>query len=178
MDRRKLNKNRKLIKVILSAAAYTATCMTVLFVSSMVLNKKRKRITYGPMEERDKTRIDYLNSKIYKDDITCTKMLRLKRVPFFRLCQVLPERSLFRDTLHVCVEEQVAVFLNTVGHNLKNRLVGTNFTRSGETVSRYFGLVLHAIGQLSNELIRPPSLETPSKIVGNPRWDPYFKVYS
>jgi hypothetical protein len=178
MDRRKLNKNRKLIKVILSAAAYTATCMTVLFVSSMVLNKKRKRITYGPMEERDKTRIDYLNSKIYKDDITCTKMLRLKRVPFFRLCQVLPERSLFRDTLHVCVEEQVAMFLNTVGHNLKNRLVGTNFTRSGETVSRYFGLVLHAIGQLSNELIRPPSLETPSKIVGNPRWDPYFKVYS
>jgi hypothetical protein len=94
------------------------------------------------------------------------------------LCQVLRERSLLRDTLHVCVEEQVAMFLNTVGHNLKNRLVGTNFTRSGETVSRYFGLVLHAIGQLSNELIRPPSLETPSKITGNPRWDPYFKVYS
>jgi hypothetical protein len=94
------------------------------------------------------------------------------------LCQVLRERSLLRDTLHVCVEEQVAMFLNTVGHNLKNRLVGTNFTRSGETVSRYFGLVLHAIGQLSNELIRPPSLETPSKIAGNPRWDPYFKVYS
>jgi hypothetical protein len=73
MDRRKLNKNRKLVKVILSAAAYAAACMTVLFVSSMVLNKKRKRITYGPMEERDKTRIDYLNSKIYKDDITSQK---------------------------------------------------------------------------------------------------------
>jgi hypothetical protein len=61
------------------------------------------------------------------------------------------------------------MFLNTVGHNLKNRVVGTNFTRSGETVSRYFGLVLRAIGQISSELIQPPSLETPAKIAGNPR---------
>ena len=76
----------------------------------------------------------------------------------------------------MCVEEQVAMFLNIVGHNLRNRLVGTNYGRSGETVSRYFNKVLRAIGELRAELIRPPSLETPSKIAGNPRWDPYFKV--
>jgi len=76
----------------------------------------------------------------------------------------------------MCVEQQVAMFLNTVGHNLRNRLVGTNFDRSGETVSRYFNIVLHAIGELRGELIKPPSLDTSSKIVGNPRWDPYFKV--
>lgn len=69
----------------------------------------------------------------------------------------------------------MAMFLNTVGHNLRNRLVGTNYGRSGETVSRYFNKVLRAIGELRAELIRPPSLETPSKIAGNPRWDPYFK---
>jgi hypothetical protein len=128
------------------------------------------------MEERNKSRIDYLNIKIYKDDTASTKMIRFKRKPFFRLCQFSRERTLLRDTVHVCIEEQVAMFLNTVGHNLKNRVVGTNFTRSGETVSRYFGLVLHAIGQISSELIQPPSLETPAKIAGNPRWDPYFKV--
>ncbi len=76
----------------------------------------------------------------------------------------------------MCVEQQVAMFLNTVEHNLKNRLVATNYDRSGETVSRYFNKVLHAIGQLRNEFIRPPSSTTPSKIAGNPRWDPYFKV--
>jgi hypothetical protein len=128
------------------------------------------------MEERNKSRIDYLNIKIYKDDTVSTKMIRFKRKSFFRLCQLLRERTLLRDTVHVCIEEQLAIFLNTVGHNLKNRVVGTNFTRSGETVSRYFGLVLHAIGQISSELIQPPSLETPAKIAGNPRWDPYFKV--
>jgi hypothetical protein len=68
------------------------------------------------------------------------------------------------------------MFLNTVGHNLRNMLVATNYDRSGEIVSHYFNKVLHAIGALRNEFIIPPSLETPSKIEGNSRWDPYFKV--
>jgi len=76
----------------------------------------------------------------------------------------------------MCVEQQVAMFLNTVGHNLRNRVVGTNFDRSGETVSRYFNKVLHAVGELRNDFITPPSSTTPTKISGNPRWDPYFKV--
>ena len=67
-------------------------------------------------------------------------------------------------------------FFNIVGHNLRNRLVATNFDRSDETVSRYFNKVLHAVGGLRNELIRAPSSATPNKIAGNPRWNPYFKV--
>jgi hypothetical protein len=76
----------------------------------------------------------------------------------------------------MCIKEQVALFLNIVGHNLRNRLVDTNFHRSGETVSRYFSKVLRAVGALGKELIRPPSLDTPRKIAGNPWWDLYFKV--
>nr|CAE03671.3 OSJNBa0042N22.14 [Oryza sativa Japonica Group] len=107
-------------------------------------NKKRKRvprregITYGPIDERDRKRFDYLNDMIWKN-------------------------------------EQVAMFLHTFGHNVRNRVVATNFYRSGETISRYFNLVLHAVGELRKELIRPPSITTPSKILGNPMWDPYFK---
>ncbi|WVZ50978.1 hypothetical protein U9M48_002174 [Paspalum notatum var. saurae] len=67
------------------------------------------------------------------------------------------------------------MFLHTVGHNLRNRVVGHNFHRSGETVSRYFNKVLCAVGELRGDLIRPPSLQTPTKIAGNHRWDPYFK---
>jgi hypothetical protein len=68
----------------------------------------------------------------------------------------------------MCVEQQVAMFLNTVGHNLRNRLVGTNFDRSGEIVSRYFNRVIHAIGELRSDYIRPSSLDTPTKITGSP----------
>jgi hypothetical protein len=67
----------------------------------------------------------------------------------------------------MCVEQQVAMFLNTVGHNLRNRLIGTNFGRSEETVSRSFNKVICAIGELRGELIRPASLDTLTKIAGN-----------
>jgi hypothetical protein len=74
-------------------------------MSRVQSKSKRKRITYGPIEERDKSRIDYLNIKIYKDDTASTKMIRFKRKLFFRLCQLLRERTLLHDTVHVCIEE-------------------------------------------------------------------------
>jgi hypothetical protein len=57
------------------------------------------------------------------------------------------------------------MFFNIVGHNLRNRSAGTNFDRSGETVSRYLNRVLHSIGELRSDYIRPPLL----KIDGSPR---------
>ena len=170
--------DKKTKTVICAAAAHMLLSMVAVIIQS----RKRKRgertagITYGPMEERDRMRIEYLNNKIWRDDTVCVNMLRLNRDKFFRLCNLFRDRGLLKDTIHVCVEQQVGMFLNIVGHNLRNKLVGTNFDRSGETVSRYFNKVLHAIGQLRGELIKPPSLDTPSKIAGNYRWDPYFKV--
>jgi hypothetical protein len=69
----------------------------------------------------------------------------------------------------MCVEQQVAIFFNTVEDNLRNRLVRTNFDRSGDTVSRYFNRVIHTIGELRSDYIRPPSLEIPTKISRSPR---------
>ena len=133
----------KRTKILIYAAAAHMLLSTMAIV---VRSRKRKRserrqcISYGPMEERDRMRIDYLNNKIWKNDTTCVNMLKLRRESFFRLCQLFTDRGLLEDTIHMCVEQQVAMFLNTVGHNLKNRLVATNFDRSGETVSRYFHL--------------------------------------
>ena len=159
-----------------------ASHMLLSMMAMVIQSRKRKRcesvetITYAPIEGRDRMRIEYLNNKIWKNDVTCVSMLRLNRASFFRFCKLFRDRGLLQDTIHLCVEQQVAMFLNTVGHNVRNRLVGTNFDRSGETVSRYFNKVLHAIGELRKEFIRPPSTSTPAKIAGNPRWDPYFKV--
>ena len=173
MDRRK--------KIL---ACVAAAHMLLSMMAMAIVSRKRKRdetririgISYGPIDERDRVRMEYLNGKIWKNDTTCINMLRLSRDRFFRFCKVFRDRGLLEDTIHLCVEQQVAMFLNTVGHNLRNRLVATNFDRSGETVSRYFKKVLRAVGELRNELIRPPSLENPTKIAGNPRWDPFFKV--
>jgi hypothetical protein len=93
-------------------------------------------------------RIEYLNKKIWKNDTTCITMIRISRDRFFRFCKMFRDCGLLEDTIHMCVEQQVAMFLTTVGHNLRNRMVATNYDRSGETVSRYFNKVLRAVGAL------------------------------
>ena len=164
--------------VTFAAAAYMLLSMMALIIQTRKCKRGARRIgiTYGPMEERDRIRLEYLNNKIWKDDTTCLNMLRLNRDKYFRFCKLFRDRGLLKDTIHLCVEQQVGMFLNTVGHNLRNRLVGTKFDRSGETVSRYFNKVLRAIGELRGKLVSPPSMDIPSKIAGSSRWDPYFKV--
>jgi len=170
--------NNRLKAFVFAAAAHWLLRVMAIVVRS----RKRKRvarregITYAPIYERDRKRMEYLNDKIWKDDTTCVNMLRMNKARFFRFCKLFRDRGLLEDTVHMCVEEQVAMFLHTVGHNVRNRVIATNFGRSGETVSRYFNKVLHAIGELRDDYIRPPSLDTPAKIEGDPRWYPYFKV--
>jgi hypothetical protein len=50
------------------------------------------------------------------------------------------------------------------------------FRRSIETISCYFNQVLYAIGELRQEMIKPPSGDIPSKIRYSKRWYLYFKV--
>jgi hypothetical protein len=85
---------------------------------------KRKRISYAPMIDMEMKRNDYLSSIYHKDDTSCLRMLRLRRAPFFLLCDTLKQRSLLSDNIHCCVEEQVAMFLHTIGHNERNAVVG------------------------------------------------------
>jgi hypothetical protein len=164
--------------VVFVAAAHHFLSMMALVIESA--KRKRRapvgRITYAPIDERDRIRLVYLNSKIWRDDVTCVNMLRLTRASFFRFCELFRNRCLLEDTIHMCVEQQVGMFLHTIGHNVRNRVIATNFGRSSETVSRYFNKVLHAVGELRKDYIRPPSSATPAKIAGNPKWDPYFKV--
>jgi hypothetical protein len=107
--------------------------------------------------------MDYLNNKIWQSDATCRNMLRFERAHFFRLCDILKDHKLLQNTQQLCVEQQVALFLRTIGQNLWNRVVATNFGLSFGTISIYFRRVMHAIGELRNDYIWPPSMETPKK---------------
>jgi hypothetical protein len=54
-------------------------------------------------------RMEHLDAKIWKNDITCINMLRLGGDSFFRFCKVLEImdclRTLYKDTIHMCIEE-------------------------------------------------------------------------
>jgi hypothetical protein len=162
--------------LVARAAALITAMYSLLMARLRVLECERPRISYGPMCIRDKERQKNLNIMYNYNDIECVNMLRMRRLPFFSLCNLLRDRKLLADNINSCVEEQVAMFLHIVGHNQRFRVVKQNWRRSIETVHRHFKDVLYAVGELRQEMIRPPSTQTPEKISNSQRWYPYFKV--
>ncbi|KAL0444260.1 UNVERIFIED_CONTAM: hypothetical protein Slati_2148700 [Sesamum latifolium] len=82
---------------------------------------------------------------------------------------------MLRDTAGVMIEEQLAIFLNIVGHNERNRVIQERFQHSGETISRHFNNVLKAVKSLSREFLQTPPLTTPVEILKSNRFYPYFE---
>ena len=165
-------------------ARWRAAAAMVVAVAAWFLMWFRRRavdaqsITYGPMAERDQQRINNLRYIYESNDVHCVNLLRMRRTPFFQLCDLFRTRILVTDSIHASIEEQVAMFLHVVGHNERFRVVDLTFRRSVETISRFFQRVLYAVGELRNEMIVPPSSSVPPKIHGSRRWYPYFKVSS
>ncbi|KAH7852831.1 hypothetical protein Vadar_029827 [Vaccinium darrowii] len=80
----------------------------------------------------------------------------MDRMCFMRLCNLVQTIGGLSHSRSVCLEEKVAMFLRTIGHYHKNRVVKHEFYRSGQTVSRHFNDVLHAILRLQGQLLVNP----------------------
>ena len=140
------------------------------------LYNSRPAITYGPLSARDEQRQRNLSFIYNSTDTHCVELLRMRRAPFFQLCDLFRSRGLLKDTIHCNIEEQVSMFLHIVGHNQRFSSIKLTYRRSTETTSRHFQEVLYAVGELRNEMILPPSSAVPIKIQNSHRWHPYFKV--
>ncbi|KAG6507485.1 hypothetical protein ZIOFF_032832 [Zingiber officinale] len=65
-------------------------------------------------------------------------------------------RGQLQGTRNMSVSELVISFLHIIAHNVKNRVVKQQTSRSGETVSRQFHLVLNSVLRLHNILLEKP----------------------
>ncbi|XP_057770730.1 uncharacterized protein LOC130990518 [Salvia miltiorrhiza] len=92
----------------------------------------------------------------------------MDRNTFGRLCQVLRQLGGLSDGRHVRVEEQVAMFVSVLAHHKKNRVIGFDFWRSGQTISRYVQKVLTVLLRLHTLLLVKP--EAVSENSTDPRW--------
>lgn len=119
---------------------------------------------------------DYVQELLEGHPERFRQVCRMERGVFMKLCEVLCERNLLQGTRATTVEEQLIIFLFTLGHNAVNRQVQERFQHSGETISRHFNNVLNAIVSLSSDYIRLPTLDTPSKIANDKRLYPFFQV--
>ena len=136
----------------------------------------RPQISCGPMLPRDEQRQKNLSFIYNSNDTQCVNQLRMKRSPFYQLCDLFRSRGLLKDTFHYNIEEQVDMFLRVIGHNQRFRCIQVLFLRSCEILCRYFQKFLYAVDELRSELIVPPSTNVHPRIQNCRRWNPYFKV--
>ncbi|KAG8370215.1 hypothetical protein BUALT_Bualt14G0093900 [Buddleja alternifolia] len=105
--------------------------------------------------------------------------LRMDRRTFVKLCQILCERHYLEDNTErrVSIEEVVAIFLYTIGHNQRQRVSAERFQHSTETINRHVKEVMRALCKLAKELIVSRNLdEIPPEVLYNPKHYPYFKI--
>ncbi|CAN1160536.1 hypothetical protein LINPERPRIM_LOCUS37625 [Linum perenne] len=101
-------------------------------------------------------RTSFLSRVIKDDGPECLNQLRLNSHLFKKLCDLLVDQGGLTRSKNVDIAEKVALFLYTIGHNKKNRVLQLDFCRSGETISRHIHEVLRAILKLHPILLRKP----------------------
>lgn len=106
----------------------------------------------------------------------CLENFRMDKHIFYKLCDILQAKGLLRHTNRIKIEEQLALFMFIIGHNLRTRAVQELFRYSGETISRHFNNVLNAIMSMSLDFFQPPGSNVPTEIFEDSRFYPYFKV--
>ncbi|CAL5445288.1 unnamed protein product [Camellia sinensis] len=105
----------------------------------------------------------------------CLENFRMDKHIFYKLCDILQARGLLRHTNRIKIEEQLAIFMFIIGHNLRTRAVQELFRYSGETISRHFNNVLNAIMGISLDFFQGPGPDVPPEVLEDPRFYPYFK---
>ncbi|KAG6417713.1 hypothetical protein SASPL_119905 [Salvia splendens] len=116
--------------------------------------------------------VKQLDRLVRVNDKSCIDNLRMDRNTFGRLCRLLRDRVGLIDQKFVTVEEQVAMFLCILSHHKKTRIVGHNFMRSSQTVSKYMHIVLRGILTLNEVFLVKP--EPVDDACTDPRWS-WFK---
>ena len=111
---------------------------------------------------------------VYESEVASLDNLRINKHAFTRLCRMLETIGGLRASKYVCVDEQVAMFLQILAHHSKSSVIKFQFMRSEETVSKFFHKVLYSINCLHGELLKVPEpvLENST----DERWK-WFKVY-
>ena len=69
-------------------------------------------------------------SNIFTSDRECIDQLRMDRGCFRVMCSIVREFGGLRDTRNMKVEEMVAIFLNILGHDQKDRVIHKEFQQA------------------------------------------------
>lgn len=130
--------------------------IVVIFIIEIIRRGQIKKHKCGvrySLIERIPNKLIHMGRLLGYHNTNCIDNSRMDRNAFGRLCFLLRNMGGLVDGKHVCVEEQVVMFLGIFAHYKKNRIVKFKFLRSGQTVSHYVHLVLRVVLQLHTILL-------------------------
>ncbi|KAJ9538116.1 hypothetical protein OSB04_030849 [Centaurea solstitialis] len=117
-------------------------------------------------------RYPILHRHVYENDTMAISQIRMSRRCFRKLCHMLETFGGLKPSRNMNIDEQVAIFLHILAHNVKNRVIICRFRRSGERISRHFARVCNATIRFHTRLLKKPE-PVPDKST-DPRWK-WFK---
>ena len=72
----------------------------------------------------------------------CYELMRMEKHGFISLCHMFREKRWLVDSKHLSVEEKMAIFLMTISHNLRNRLLKNRLIEKTYVDTQY-NMVIH-----------------------------------
>ena len=142
-----------------------------LFILTFEHEVNKPHIRYS---SRKIDRYSILHRYVYESDTMSISQIRMTRTCFTKLCNMLETLGGLKASRNMDIDEQVAIFLHIIAHNVKNRVMICRFYRSGETISRYFSRVCNAVIILHSHLLKKP--EPVPEDSNDQKWK-WFKVY-
>ncbi|GJV51979.1 putative harbinger transposase-derived nuclease domain-containing protein [Tanacetum coccineum] len=115
------------------------------------------------------TGYQYTQELLEGNNLQCTELLRMSRDSFVRLCTHFKTKDWLKDSKHVSVEEKMAIFLMTIGHNHRFTVLKRRFQCSKQTIHKCFHEILDQMLVFAQEVIQPTSFSPNSDIPGNNR---------
>ncbi|KAL0541693.1 hypothetical protein IC582_021748 [Cucumis melo] len=135
-------------------AFIASQCQLLLMLE--LLKNDTKRIMHIPYETSHRIRRLAYFRMIHGSDLVCSQSTRMDRRCFVILCHLLRTIAGLTSTEVVDIEEMVAMFLHILVYDVKNRVIQREFMRLGETIFRYFNMVLLAVIRFHEELLKKP----------------------
>ncbi|KAJ6697572.1 hypothetical protein OIU85_003899 [Salix viminalis] len=84
------------------------------YYNSITRQPRQSSLPYGS---------SFMSEVLHGPDDGCQEMFRMDKHVFHNLCGILRQRGMLRDTAGVMIEEQLAIFLNIIGHNEHSRVL-------------------------------------------------------
>ena len=109
-------------------AAILASVTSILFVGVALLRKlQRRRLPRALYVNHATEREHYINSILHGSERHCVNQIRMKPIALYHLCHILTKGEHVRPTIHMSVTEQVLMFCHIIGHNVRFRVIGSQF---------------------------------------------------